>query len=199
MLYPQNGRSVLPRRERGKGRQPPSMARPSGSIRPMAARKARESGTIGSISKTEISNLVEKISQDRVCHNQLFAEQQQRNTSPGPKKIEPPCLVGPAEIVRVRGRRACRWRETPRCAHGRTPIGACRARPSKKAVEKASTNPGKGRSLEFQPKSKTESEANASLLGVAVHCIYTSIYIYIYYYIYFADFDASSENGTFFR
>ena len=92
----------------------------------------------------------------------LFAEQQQRNKSPGTAKTEPPCLLAPANILRVRGRRARRWRETPRCAHGRTPVGARRARPSRKAVEKASAKPGKRRLLAPQPKFKTELSTRRS-------------------------------------
>ena len=100
------------------------------------------------------------------------SEQQQRNKSPGPKEIKPPCLLAPAKILRVRGRLARRRRETPRCAHGRAPVGARRARPSRKAVEKASTKPGKRRRLESQPKLKTKSEAKASLTAVAKEIIY---------------------------
>ena len=81
--------------------------------------------------------------------------------------------VSPAPSKHPSSRRARRWRKTPRCAHGRTPVGARRARPSRKMVEKASTQPGTRRRLESQPKFKTESEANASLSGVAVHCMYT--------------------------
>ena len=61
--YPEKAGAVVRRRERGKGRQPTSKkARPRGSIRPMVARKARESGESGSISKPERSNLGEKMS-----------------------------------------------------------------------------------------------------------------------------------------
>ena len=107
-------------------------------------------------------------------NNKLFPEQHhQRNKSPGPNKIESPCLLARANILRIRGRRARRWRETPRCAHGRTPgVGARRAQPSREAVEKASTKLGKRRRLESQPKFKTGSEPNALLLGVAKDCKY---------------------------
>ena len=54
---PEKARVVDPRRERVKGRQPPSKAKPRGSNRPMAARKAWQSVESGSIGKTERSNL----------------------------------------------------------------------------------------------------------------------------------------------
>ena len=79
---------------------------------------------------------------DRVCHNKLYAEQQQRNESPEPNKIKTPCLLAQTKTLRVRRRRARRWRETPRHADERTPVGARRARLSRKAVEKSSTKPG---------------------------------------------------------
>ena len=67
--YHEKARAVVRRRERGKGRQPTSKkARPRGSIEPMVARKAKESGESGSISKAERSSLGEKTSLDQVCH-----------------------------------------------------------------------------------------------------------------------------------
>ena len=65
----------------------------------------------------------------------LAVLQQQRNQYPGRNTIEPPCLFTLAIILQVRGCHARRWRETPRGAHERTPVGARQARPSRKAVE----------------------------------------------------------------
>ena len=81
------GRAIDPRRERGKGRQPPSKAWSRGSNRRMAAHTARESGESGSMQQgREIEPRREK-NKDRVCRTKIFfAEQQQRNRSPGPKK-----------------------------------------------------------------------------------------------------------------
>ena len=141
--YPEKALEVDPRRERGEGRRPPSKARPRGLNRPMAARKERESGESGSISKAERSNVGDEKTTIESYHNKLFPEKQHHNKSPGPKKIEPPCLHAPAKIFQVRGRCARRWRETPRCAHRRTPGEARRARPSREAIEKSGAKPGK--------------------------------------------------------
>ena len=59
------------------------------------------------------------------------------------RKTKPPCFLALAKILRVPGRRARRWLETLRCAHGRTPAKVRRARPSRKAIEQASTKPEK--------------------------------------------------------
>ena len=59
--YPEKARAVVRRRERGNGTQLTSKAIPRWSIRPMMARKARESEENGSISKAEKSNLREKM------------------------------------------------------------------------------------------------------------------------------------------
>ena len=83
--YPEKARVVDPRRERGKGRQRPSPAGPRGSNRPMAARKARESGESGSISKDETSELGEKKTRTSLSQKALRGAQLQRNKSPGPK------------------------------------------------------------------------------------------------------------------
>ena len=65
-------------------------------------------------------------------------------------------FLAPANILRVRGRRARRLRETPRRAHARTPVGARRVRLLRKAAETVSTKSGKQRRLESQPKHKQD-------------------------------------------
>ena len=101
-------------------------------------------------------------------------EQQHLNKFPGPQEIERPCLFLPANIPQVRDRRARRWHETPRRAHGRTPVGGRLARPSRKAVEKASTRAGGRRRPESQTKLKIKSELQGSL--TAAEIIFFNIY-----------------------
>ena len=90
-------RVVNPRRERGKGRQPPSKARPRVSNRPVAARKARQSVESGSTSNAERSNVGEKkvrssLSQEEglrgaTTTNQIFRREENRTSvSPLPSK-----------------------------------------------------------------------------------------------------------------
>ena len=60
-------------------------------------------------------------------------------------------------------------------------MGARPARPSREAVEKASTKAGKRRRPESQTKLKTKSEAKASLTAAEKDFIYIYIYLYTRY------------------
>ena len=103
----------------------------------------------------------------------VLLEQWQKK-SPGPQKIEVPCVLPPANIPRGRGCRARRWRETRRRARRVTPVGDRRARPSMKAVEIASTKAVE--SFNRGRKSKHECrEAEASLkLEIKASCLLTT-------------------------
>ena len=130
----------------------------------MATRKVTGSGQSGGLSKAAIWHLVEKRAKiESVIKNKLFAGQQERSNSPGPKKMESARVLAPVKTLRVCGRRARRWRETPRRAHRGTPVGARRARPLRKTFGKESTKSVRGRCPESKPKSKTKSESNDPL------------------------------------
>ena len=96
-------------------------------------------------------------------------------------------------MPQVRGRRARRWRETPRRVNRRTPVGARQTRPSKKSAEKTRTKAGKRRRAESQTKLKTKSKYGASLTAAGNA---EKEYIYLYIYYFFPNSDRAIRSST---
>ena len=121
--YPERARVVDPRRERGKGRQPPSKETPRELNRAMVARKATESGESGSISKAEGSNFgeIKKLSSSLLQKSlrgattaRQISRTEENKASASPRPIEdPPSLGSPrsstARVSETRARENTRW------------------------------------------------------------------------------------------
>ena len=146
----------------------------------MAARKASESGESGSISTAERSDLGEKKAKiESVTINKLFAEQQQRNKSSRTEENRTPVSPRPGkDPLSSDSPRSSVARDSKVRAREKTRRSPASATLEESGRKSESTKPWKRRRLESQPKFKTKSEANASLLGVAIH------YIYIYTLVY---------------